>query len=198
MILSNADIQAAMRDGRLLIDPAPPLSHYSTSSVDLRIGHQFWRWKRQSSGVSLTINCSLASVPDLVRYSEEVTPDDDGLVTVPREGFPLGRTLERIELPPEGLLAARVEGRGSPARLGLGVHITAPTIHSGFAGPIVLDFKNHGPHTFQLEAGKTCVCQLIIETISSAPTVELDTVFQNQNGAFGGERPVGDRSRRRS
>jgi dCTP deaminase len=35
-------------------------------------------------------------------------------------------------LPHTARLAARVEGKSSLARLGLGVHVTAPTIHAGF------------------------------------------------------------------
>jgi dCTP deaminase len=38
--------------------------------------------------------------------------------------------------------AARVEGRSSHARRGILVHFTAPTIHSGFKGPIALEIKN--------------------------------------------------------
>jgi len=37
-----------------------------------------------------------------------------------------------------------VEGKSSLARLGIGIHITAPTIHAGFKGPIQLEICNYG------------------------------------------------------
>jgi deoxycytidine triphosphate deaminase len=46
--------------------------------------------------------------------------------------FPPGWTIERIQLPHSSRIAARVEGKSSLARIGIGVHVTAPTIHAGF------------------------------------------------------------------
>jgi dCTP deaminase len=46
--------------------------------------------------------------------------------------FSLGWTIEKIQLPHTSRIAARVEGRSSLARIGIGVHVTAPTIHAGF------------------------------------------------------------------
>src|SRR5438132_8120272 len=61
------------------------------------------------------------------------------MLTMPAEGFilkpgafVLGWTEELIRLPHTSRLAARVEGRSSLARLGVGVHVTAPIIHAGF------------------------------------------------------------------
>jgi hypothetical protein len=59
-------------------------------------------------------------------------------------------------------LAARVEGKSSLARLGLGIHVTAPTIHSGFAYPIRLEILNHGHAPIRLRSGMK-ICQLIFE-----------------------------------
>ena len=41
---------------------------------------------------------------------------------------------EYLELPIHSRVAARIEGKSSLARLGIGVHITAPIIHAGFKG----------------------------------------------------------------
>jgi dCTP deaminase len=46
--------------------------------------------------------------------------------------FYLGWTLQAVGLPHRSRIAARVEGKRSLARLGLGIHVTAPTIHAGF------------------------------------------------------------------
>lgn len=185
MILSNGDLREAIASKRLLITPLPPPENFSTSSLDLRLGCKFWKWKLQADGVTLDIDCSKASVPKLSAYAEPILPDENGYVVVPQQGFMLGVTLETITLPPSSQLAARVEGRSTLARLGLGVHITAPTIHAGFSGPIVLEFMNHGPHILRLKVGDTRICQIIVEQLNSVPTGELDTVFQNQTGAFG-------------
>lgn len=185
MILSDGDIRKAMAEGDLIITPIPPPENFSTSALDLRVGKRFWRWRKHPKGVDMRINLSTAKMTELSRYAEPITPDSDGFVDVPHKGFILCPTLERITLPPKGQLAARVEGRSSLARLGLAVHITAPVIHSGFNGPVVLEFMNHGPHHLRLEANKTVVCQIVLEKLSSKATGDLETIFQNQKGPFG-------------
>jgi deoxycytidine triphosphate deaminase len=52
------------------------------------------------------------------------------VVLEPR-AFVLATTRERVHLRHEARIAARVEGRSSLARVGLIVHLTAPTIHAG-------------------------------------------------------------------
>ena len=185
MILSDRDLHAAINSGKLIIYPAPPPDNFATSSLDLRVGYKFWKWRKESTGVTLRINCSEAQIPDMRQYAEVVTPDEEGYVDVPSKGFLLGMSLETITLPLPGKLAARVEGRSGLARLGLGVHITAPIIHAGFSGPIILEFMNHGPHQLKLKAGETCVCQIVVQRLTSEPIGELVTVFQKQTGAFG-------------
>jgi dCTP deaminase len=80
-----------------------------------------------------------------------------------------------------------VEGRSSYARLGLVVHMTAPTIHAGFRGHIVLEMMNFGPFPLRIDPGTTRICQLIFEELGSDPTIALKTVFQDQAGVLGGE-----------
>ncbi|HZU88717.1 MAG TPA: hypothetical protein VE993_05615 [Stellaceae bacterium] len=63
---------------------------------------------------------------------------------------------------------ARVEGKSSLARLGLGVHLTAPTIHAGFKGQIQLEIVNFGPHEIILNVGMP-ICQLIFELTFGTP-----------------------------
>ena len=189
VILSNKGILEAIDKKHLVIDPMPPLCNYSPSALDLRVGRgkdALWRWKTLTGGVeSQNVNCTNAIIPKLRDYAERVPLDQDGRLSIPRDGFVLARTLETVTLSLSGCLAARVEGRSTLARLGLGVHITAPVIHCGFSGPIVLEFMNHGPHTLLLEPGKTSICQLVFEKLDSEPTVDLATVFQDQADPFG-------------
>jgi dCTP deaminase len=82
--------------------------------------------------------------------------------------FVLGATAEYVELPNHSRLAARVEGKSSLARLGVGIHITAPTIHAGFKGTIELEMFNLGVLRVQLLPGMR-VCQLIFEQTLGTP-----------------------------
>ena len=82
--------------------------------------------------------------------------------------FILGWTAEEIELPLRSRIAARVEGKSSLARLGIGIHITAPTIHAGFPGTIQLEICNHGCLRVRLMTGMA-ICQLIFEQTFGTP-----------------------------
>ena len=118
---------------------------------------------------------------------------------IPAEGYPvdpgkfyLGWTLERIQLSHCSRLAARVEGKSSLARLGLGIHVTAPTIHAGFGwtdfaptfvnSPLQLEIWNTGPRPIILKAGLR-VCQLIFEHVDGTPE-------QGYAGQFATQGPV--------
>ena len=65
------------------------------------------------------------------------------------------------------------------ARLGLVVHMTAPTIHCGFSGNIILEMYNFGPYPLLLNPGFE-ICQLILERLGTRPAGNLTTAFMNQ------------------
>jgi dCTP deaminase len=100
----------------------------------------------------------------------------------------LAWTREYIELRTETRLAARVEGKSSLARLGLVVHMTAPTIHAGFEGRIRLEMMNYGAVPIRLWGGMR-ICQLIFETT-------LGTAERGYKGQFAGQ-TVRRRSKRK-
>jgi dCTP deaminase len=91
----------------------------------------------------------------------------------------LAWTRERLALPLTSRLAARVEGKSSLARLGVGIHITAPTIHAGFSGQIQLEVINHGPADVVLRPGMR-ICQLIFETTLGTPDKGYSGMFAGQ------------------
>jgi dCTP deaminase len=68
------------------------------------------------------------------------------------------------------------------------VHLTAPTIHSGFEGNITLEMINFSPFYLRLIPGKTRICQLIVERLETEPEGEIKTDFQGQR------KPTGDKS----
>lgn len=194
MILSNVEIQKALRDGRLGIDPRPepeqPDSQsgtcpYQTSSVDLRLGDEITFFKE---GLALNIDLRLGKFSDLFGpNSESRKISEDQPYSLAPGKFVLAKTLERVTLPIsrdlEACLAARVEGKSSYARCGLLVHFTAPTIHAGFAGTITLELINLGPLPVLLYPYAP-VCQLIVEEVKGLP-FRNDSQFQNQMHASG-------------
>jgi len=185
MILSNGDIKRAIEDGGLVIDPLPPPESFSTSAVDLRVGKEFRRWKKPPTASNIHINLSNVDIPSLAEFTEVVEPGDNGCVAIRQQEFLLAKTLESIKLPVSSCLAARVEGRSGFARLGLAVHITAPIIHAGFEGPIVLEIKNLGPFVLEIKPGETRLCQIIFERLNAAPEGPLQTGFMRQQNVLG-------------
>jgi dCTP deaminase len=87
---------------------------------------------------------------------------------------------QRHRLKHEARIAARVEGRSSLARIGLMVHLTAPTIHAGFEGHITLEMLNHSPFHLKHVPDKTRICQLIFERLGETPSGLTATDFQGQ------------------
>jgi dCTP deaminase len=89
----------------------------------------------------------------------------------------IGKTLEVVKLPLH--LAARIEGKSSLARLGLSVHITAPTVMAGFSGRLYLEMNNVGPFPIQLKAGMK-IAQLILEHVGLPALESYSGQFQRQ------------------
>jgi dCTP deaminase len=118
------------------------------------------------------------AIADVTRICR-ITADGHDL---PPQGMVLGWTLERIRLDVMSRIAARVEGKSALARIGLGVHITAPTIHAGFRGVIQLEIVNHGPLPIRLRKGMK-ICQLIFEQALSVPQQGYQGQFQDQRSA---------------
>jgi dCTP deaminase len=70
------------------------------------------------------------------------------------------------------------------ARLGLGVHVTAPTIHPGFEGQITLEIWNIGKFGIELRKGMF-ICQIIFERVYGLPTSRYAGQFQGQRAGKG-------------
>ena len=172
MILTDREIQIAIGTSQITISPAPTLDSYSSTSVDLRLGDRL-------SIFNDDLNCdALEQVIDpgknynaekvIKKISSEIVIDvADGFVLRPGK-FILGWTLETVNLPMTAKVAARIEGKSSLARLGLLIHFTAPTIHSGFNNLIRLEMINHGIVPIRLRRGMK-ICQLIFELTFGTP-----------------------------
>jgi dCTP deaminase len=171
MILTDREILVAIERGQIKIDPSPPAAAYSSTSVDLTLSRYLRVWKTPKAGGVEQIVCPAAKEYKFGDFSREFSESKeigiDGYVIEPGV-FVLGWTAEEIDLPLESRICARVEGKSSLARLGIGIHITAPTIHAGFPGQIQLEICNHGTLRIKLNAGMP-VCQLIFEQTFGTP-----------------------------
>ena len=141
MILSDREIQAAIRDKNILIDPPPDEALFSSTALDLTLDGVLLRWKEPGdhpSGQPIKLCPSregfdIRAMMTDPHYSAKVSIDPKEGFDLEPHKFVLGYTQEKIYLPNQSRIAARVEGKSSLARLGVGVHVTAPTIHAGSA-----------------------------------------------------------------
>lgn len=189
MILSSVDIGKALKSKSLIIDPGPDLASIDSSAVDLRVGEPFFVWNDalvRQRGVDVTVNLDSFKFQTLASsHLSEVQKESNGQYIINPNTFYLSATHERVHLPVKSRLAARIEGKSSLARLGLVVHMTAPTIHCGFDGVITLEIYNYGPFPLRVTPGKTRLCQLIIEKLSSTPRQPGGRSFSGQKTARG-------------
>jgi deoxycytidine triphosphate deaminase len=194
MILSNEEIRQALASGAIEIVPRPDADQYTTSAVDLFLGNQFQVWDDKlfkARGARIDLNLAeqqfaQTAAAFLVDKQREI----DGSILLPSGSFVLAITRERVKLRHDARIAARVEGRSSLARIGLVVHLTAPTIHAGFDGYITLEMVNHGPFVLRLVPDRTRICQLIFERLGQTPSGSIATEFQGQeepSGRRGGQ-----------
>jgi dCTP deaminase len=175
MILAYDDLVAAWQAREIRFTPDITQEQIGESSIDLRLGLMFTMLK-PAEGVTVRPAQGFDPSPhvDHQDFSETLILGEIPVFKIKPRQFFLGFTLEEIAVP--GTLAAAVNGKSSLARAGLGVHITAPTIHPGFSGHIVLELVNHGPWELELQPGEDLVCQVsfmevktpVPEAISSA------------------------------
>jgi dCTP deaminase len=195
MILSDREARAARSRGAVQITPEPEPTAWSSSAVDLRLTGPLLYWHVPDSDQAQVVFCphdpayEFAALTE--QYGREVPLGEQGHVVEPFS-FLLGWTMERLQLPHASRLAARVEGKSSLARLGLGVHVTAPTIHAGFGATgdpdypgsaIRLEMWNIGRLRIKLEQGMP-ICQVIFEWVDGTPE-------QGYQGQFSVQGPQG-------
>jgi dCTP deaminase len=120
------------------------------------------------------------SVKDIIAaLTDQHEMGEDGFVLAPG-AFLLAWTEETVHLPPQSRVAARVEGKSSLARLGVGIHVTAPIIHAGFDGQIQLEICNHSGLSVTLVPGLR-VCQLVFELTLGTPDKGYSGQFLGQH-----------------
>ena len=187
MVLCDHHIERAVREGRIVIDPPLVTSNLESSSLNLRVGDDFCVWKDalKAKATKHLIDVDNIDLSEIIGFTDPLKPNSDGLIIIQPGWFVLVRTLEYIGLPVKGKLAARIEGRSRQARLGMTAHITAPTIHAGFRGRIVLEIVNHGPFQLEVRPNHSKLSQLIFEEVSAIPQRSGSHTFSDQTTPLG-------------
>lgn len=154
MLLSDRDILAELKSGRVVLDPFDE-AMVQPSSVDVRLD-RFFRVFENHRYPHID---PAVEQPDLTRLVE---PDgDEPFILHPGE-FALASTFEIITLPDD--VAGRLEGKSSLGRLGLLTHSTAGFIDPGFSGHVTLELSNVATLPIKLwpgmKIGQLCLFRL--------------------------------------
>lgn len=168
MVLSQPDIRKAVKAGRIGFDPPLEEDQWGEASVDLRLGRSFTRFKK-IEGVKVSVAGGLQSLGESGLWQTVEMPEYDEfherkIFTLHPGDFVLALTHETIKIPNN--LIGLIEGRSTYARLGLGMHQTAPWIQPGWSGPIVLEIRNSGPLIIELTPLIDRPCQLTFLQLS--------------------------------
>jgi len=185
MILTDREIKIAIDRGLIRIDPPPdPDVAFTSTAVDLTLDPQIRVFKENPVGVVPIIDPSTPGFnsTDVISGLTDGRKISSAGYQLEPKRLILAWTKEYVALSLVTRIAARVEGRSSLARLGLGVHVTAPTIHAGFEGPIQLEMINHGISPILLKPGMR-ICQLIFETTLGTPEKGYKGQFLGQQKA---------------
>ncbi len=180
MILTDSEIQRLLKERLISIDPKPPLDAYDSTAVDLTLDPLIRVFRVTGPGLIIDPSALGYKATELIKSATDPLTITDQGWDLPRGTLVLAWTKERIDLSYKGKVAARVEGKSGLARIGLAVHVTAPTIHAGFPGTIQLELVNHGPLPIKLRPGMA-ICQLIIETIKGTPSKAHKSQFAGQS-----------------
>jgi dCTP deaminase len=183
MILSDREARAAIQRKVIGVTPCPPASdqRWSATTLDLTLDAEIRPWAALSgAGADVTIDPSSAEFNsnELIRQlTQPQSCEGEGYVVQPKS-LVLGWTLDKIKLPNASRIGARVEGKSSLARIGLGIHVTAPTIHPGFGdkaddpefqgSQIRLEIWNISPLKIRIRKGMP-ICQIIFEEVHGIP-----------------------------
>jgi dCTP deaminase len=158
--LSDRDIRAALRSGRIALDPDDGLDErIGPDCVDLRLGDRFLIFERNKQA------CIDPRDPDTATGATRRVQLGSGerFIVHPQE-LVLAMTMERLRLGPD--LVARLEGRSSLGRLGIIVHSTASLFHAGWEGHATMELGNLGVMPVALYPGMR-ICAFTFQPLSS-------------------------------
>jgi len=181
MLLSDVDLWEALSCGDLEVSPMSK-DRMQPASIEMHLGNglEIFTYPEDGGWAHQPLNDVLDPLNLPARYTASVSLPYE----LPRNGFALASTLERVALGDN--LAARVEGKSSLGRLGLGNHVTAGFIDPGFRGTVTLELHNVSPSAILLTAGmpigQLCVFRLSSPAERPYGHPELRSRYQGQQG----------------
>lgn len=177
MLLSDGGLRMAIANEEIIIKPPIPSgdNRMQPASIDLNLHHEIQMPIDSINNEALTVE--IAKLKDINAFINETTKriditEQQGIDLAPGD-FILGKTEQWIQL--SNGLSGRVEGRSSLARLGIGVHLTAPKIDPGFQNHITLEIFNLGKRRIKLSSGMP-ICTLLIERLGQP----AGTIYQGK------------------
>lgn len=207
MYLSDDDLKEAIENGSLIFEPKP--KKIDPTSIDVHLGDidsvKVWDSVQMRKDGRIYGNPEMAvhlgsfdsqtfSTKYLIPPRDYKAERDDLVmrhgseIVLRPNGFLLWMTKETIGTPNEGSeLICFVDGKSTRARTGIVVHMTAPTIHGGWNGPVALEIKNLGELTFRLSPGDA-IAQITVARLTKPPTlthVAAGSVTYQQKDATG-------------
>jgi len=176
MLLSDRDIAAEIKAGRVKVEPFDP-KMIQPSSVDVRLDRFFRVFENHRYEV---IDPSIEQ-SELTR--EVAVAPNEFFILHPGE-FVLASTYEVITLPDD--IAGRLEGKSSLGRLGLLTHSTAGFIDPGFSGHITLELSNVANLPVKLypgmKIGQLCLIKLSSPAEHPYGSAVYGSRYQGQRG----------------
>jgi dCTP deaminase len=176
VLLSDRDLRAEIKAGRLVVDPYDD-GLVQPSSIDVRLDRYFRVFENHRYP-----HIDPAEQQDELTRLVEVDPDEP-FILHPGE-FVLGSTYEVIGLADD--LAARLEGKSSLGRLGLLTHSTAGFIDPGFEGHVTLELSNVATLPIKLwpgmKIGQVCVLRLTSPAEHPYGSAVYGSRYQGQRG----------------
>ena len=176
MLLSDRDLRAEIKAGRLVVDPYDE-SLVQPSSIDVRLDRYFRVFENHKYP-----HIDPAEQQDELTRLVDVGVDEP-FILHPGE-FVLGSTYEVIGLADD--LAARLEGKSSLGRLGLLTHSTAGFIDPGFEVHVTLELSNVATLPIKLwpgmKIGQVCVLRLTSPAEHPYGSAVYGSRYQGQRG----------------
>ncbi len=160
MILSDQDIEKALKEGKIRVEPLPDLATcLGPCSLDFRLGNNLRVFEYTKYPVIDPRNKEVFN-----KLSREIfIADGENFIIHPGELI-IASTMEWLEISND--LMGRLEGRSSLGRIGVVVHSTAARFDPGWKGRPVLELGNLGRIPVVLEPGIR-ICSFTFEELSS-------------------------------
>lgn len=127
---------------------------FDTASLEVHLSDEFRIWKDLNSiGLNSAVDPAQTNF-NFVEYHKsisEVANLSEGKFKLGSQCFVLAITQEYIKLPNN--IVGFIQGKSKLARMGLAIHLTAPTIQAGWGGKITLEIYNASPMPVLLTPG---------------------------------------------